>query len=125
MVKNNSDDKIEHLLRIAVSNNKFLYAILEGRLLTHILMAIAQFEVDLFKSRSLEGRQRYRDLGGFWGRKRIEIDSNLKKQVIRRYNAVAGTTKLSKFLAANGIEISPPTVWRRLVEWGVKMRSIS
>ncbi len=28
MVKNNSDDEIEHLLRIAVSNNKFLYAIL-------------------------------------------------------------------------------------------------
>lgn len=98
---------------------------MEGRLLTHILMAVAQFEVDLFKERSREGCERYVNEGGVWCRKKIEVDSNIKKQLIRRYNAGAGTTKLSKFLRKQDIEMSPPTVWRRLVEWGVTMRSIS
>jgi len=97
---------------------------MEGRLLTHILMTVAQFEVELFKERSREGRERYVVEGGVWGRKKIEIDTNLKKQLIRRYNSGAGTTKLSKFLATHGIEMSPPTVWHRLVEWGVEIRTI-
>ena len=80
--------------------------------------------MELFKERAREGRERYVDEGGVWGRKKIEIDSNLKRQVIRRYNAGAGTTKLSRFLATHRIEMSPSTVWRRLTEWGVEMREI-
>ena len=93
---------------------------MEGRLLTHILMALAQFEVDLFKERSREGRERYVDEGGAWGRRRIEIDANLKRQLIRRYNEGIGTTKLSKYLKIQGIKMSPSTVWRRLLAWGVE-----
>jgi len=96
---------------------------MKGRLLTNILMAIAQFEVELFKERSKEGRERYLDEGGEWGRKKIEINPGLKTQVIRRYNTGVGTTKLSRFLASHGVDMSPTTLWRRLVEWGVVLRS--
>jgi DNA invertase Pin-like site-specific DNA recombinase len=95
---------------------------MEGRLLTNILMAIAQFEVELFKERSKEGRERYLDKGGEWGRKKIEMDPGLKSQVIRRYNSGVGTTKLSRFLASHGVEMSPTTLWRRLLDWNIEVR---
>ncbi|MBD3214647.1 MAG: hypothetical protein GF311_18700, partial [Candidatus Lokiarchaeota archaeon] len=90
--------QLSNLIDILETNNKKFIATeqsidtttIEGRLLTHILMAVAQFEVELFKERSREGRERYVDEGGVWGRKKIEISSNLKRQVIRRYNAGVG-----------------------------------
>ncbi|MHA1150389.1 MAG: recombinase family protein [Promethearchaeota archaeon] len=116
---------------LEINNKKFIAteqsidtSTMEGRLLTNILMAVAQFEVELFKERSREGRERFIDEGGKWGRNKIEISPNLKKQMIRRYNMGVGTTKLSKFLSSNGIEISPTTIWRRLMEWGVEIRPI-
>jgi len=96
---------------------------MEGRLLMNILAEIAQFEVELFKERSKEGRERYLDEGGEWGRKKIEINPGLKTQVIRRYNSGVGTTKLSRLLASHGVEMSPTTLWRRLIEWGVNLRN--
>ena len=125
--------QLSNLIDVLETNNKKFIAseqsidttTMEGRLLTHILMAVAQFEVELFKERSREGRERYVDEGGIWCRKKIDLDSNLKRQVIRRYNAGAGTTKLSKFLATHGIEMSPPTVWRRLKNWGVELRKLN
>lgn len=97
---------------------------MEGRLLMNILAAIAQFEVELFKERSHDGREEYIDDGGIWGRKKIDIDGNLKRELVRRYNSGVGTKKLSNFLATHGIKMSPATIWRRLVEWGVEIREI-
>lgn len=97
---------------------------MEGCLLMNVLAAIAQFEVELFNERSREGRERYIDDSGLWGRKRIEIDGNLKRELIRRHNSGVGTKKLSNFLATHGIKMSPATFWRRLVEWGVEIREI-
>lgn len=110
--------QLSNLINVLETNNKKFIAseqnvgttTMEGRLLTHILMAVAYFEVELFKERSREGKERYIDESGIWGRKNIEMDSNLKRQVIRRYNAVVGTTKLSKFLVTHGIGMSPSTV---------------
>ena len=54
MVKNNSDDKIEYLLRIAVSNNKFLYAILRADMILMLFYTfLLEFVVENFQAACL------------------------------------------------------------------------
>lgn len=96
---------------------------IEGRLLANILMAIAQFEAELFKERSREGRERYRAEGHHWGRPKKEIEPNIKRRIIGMYNSGIGTTIISKVLNSEGIEISPATVWRRLKSWNIETRA--
>ena len=124
-------DELEH-------NNKKIIATeqnintdtIEGKLLVGLLSVIAEFNANLFKERSREGRERYlaeKDKKGNlinrWGRKRIKIPDKTKKEVIRLYKLGLGTTKLSKYLLGEGIEISPNTVYRRLIEWKVEIRN--
>ena len=104
--------KLSHLIDLSESNNKkFIVteqsidtSTMKGCLLMNILSVIAQFEVELFKERSREDRERYIDGGGVWGRKKIEIDGNLKHELIRLYNSGVGTKKLSNFLSTHGIK---------------------
>jgi len=105
---------------------------IEGKLLVGLLSVIAEFNANLFKERSKEGRERYlaeKDQKGNlinkWGRKRIEIPDKVKKEVIRLYRLGLGTTKLSKYLAGEGIEISPNTTYKRLKEWNVNIRPLT
>ena len=76
----------------------------------------------MFKERSKEGRERYLAEGGKWGRKRIEISDKIKKEVIKLYKLGLGTTKLSKYLKGENIEMTPNTVYLRLKEWNVEIR---
>ncbi|KKL93059.1 hypothetical protein LCGC14_1878450 [marine sediment metagenome] len=84
-------------------------------IISELLLRMAKFFLP-----SNEGR--YLDEGGEWGKKKIEINPGLKTQVIWRYNSGVGTTKLSRFLASHGIEMSSTTLWRLLVDWGVEVR---
>lgn len=102
---------------------------IEGKLLVGLLSVIAEFNANLFKERSREGRERYlaeKDENGNlinkWGRNKIEIPEKLKKEIIKLYKSGFGTTFLSKFLKSKGIDISVNTVYRRLREWGIKLR---
>lgn len=78
----------------------------------------------MFKERSKEGKDRYLAEGGKWGRKRIEIPEKTKKEVIKLYKLGLGTTKLSKYLIGENIQITPNTVYLRLKEWNVEIRPI-
>lgn len=104
---------------------------IEGKLLTHLLSAIAEFNANLFKERSREGRERYlaeKDKNGNpinkWGRNKILIPDKIKKEMIKRYKLGLGTTKLAKYLKSEGINITPNTVYRRLKEWNIELRPI-
>lgn len=128
---------LSQLLDKLENNNKKIIATeqninpetIEGKLLTNILSSIAEFEADLFKERSREGRERYlaeKDKNGNlinkWGRKKIDISESLKKQLIKKYEDGLGTTKLSTFLKTKDIKMSPTTIYRRLIDWNVDLR---
>jgi len=88
------------------------------------------FNANLFRERSKEEKERYlakKDKNGNqinkWGRKKIKIPEKIKKEVIKLYNSGLGTTKLSEYLKSEGIDITPNTVYNRLKEWKVKLRS--
>jgi len=116
-------DKLEkHDKKIIATEQNINPDTIEGKLLTNILSSIAEFEAGLFKERSKEGRERYISQGGKWGRKKIDIPENLKKQAMKKYENGLGTTKISNFLKSNSIDISPTTVYRRLKEWNVEIR---
>jgi DNA invertase Pin-like site-specific DNA recombinase len=119
---------LSNLVDKLINNNKKLIATeqnintssIEGKLLIGLLSAIAEFNANLFKERSKEGRERYlANPKNKWGRKKILISEKIKKEVIRLYKSGLGTTKLSKYLKGEGINITPNTVYRRLKDWKV------
>jgi DNA invertase Pin-like site-specific DNA recombinase len=129
-----STKDLANLIDMFIKNNKKLITTeqnfnmdtIEGKLLVGLLSVIAEFNANLFKERSKEGRERYlaeKDSNGNpknkWGRSRIEIPEKTKKEVIKLYNLGLGTTKLSKYLIGEGIKITPNTVYLRLKEWNV------
>lgn len=123
---------LSNLVDNLIKNNKKIIATeqnintdtIEGKLLIGLLSAIAEFNANLFKERSKEGKERYLAEGGKWGRKKIEISEKIKKEIIKRYKLGLGTTKLAKYLKGEGIKITPNTVYRRLKEWGIELRPI-
>ena len=98
---------------IATEQNINPYTI-EGKLLRNILSSIAEFEVDLFKERSKEGRERYIANKGKWGRNRKEIPEKTLKNILQKHEDGLGMIKLCRLLSLEGIKISPSTLWRRI-----------
>jgi len=112
----------QHNKKFIASEQNINTNTIEGRLLANILMAIAQFEAELFKERSREGRERYISEGNHWGRPKKEIEPIIKRRIIGMYNSGIGTTIIAKVLNSEGIKISPSTVWRRLKSWNIETR---
>ncbi len=126
------DKLIKNGKKLKATEQNFDTDTIEGKLLVGLLSVIAEFNANLFKERSKEGRERYlaeKDKNGKpihkWGRKRIEIPDKIKKEVIKLYKLGLGTTKLFKYLKGEGIQISPNTVYRRLKEWKVEIRPMN
>ncbi len=132
-----STKDLSNLVDMLINNNKKLITTeqnfnmdtIEGKLLVGLLSVIAEFNANLFKERSKEGRERYlaeKDKNGNpihkWGRKKIIVPEKIKKEVIKLYKLGLGSTKLSKYLIGEGIKITPNTVYLRLKEWEVKIR---
>jgi len=123
------DKLIKNDKKLIATEQNFNTDTIEGKLLVNLLSAIAEFNANLFKERSKEGRERYLaekdkdgNLKNKWGRKKIIIPDKIKKEVIKLYKLGLGTTKLSKYLIGEGIKITPNTVYRRLKEWNVEIR---
>lgn len=108
--------------KLITTEQNFNMDTIEGKLLVGLLSVIAEFNANLFKQRSKEGKERYLAEGGKWGRKKIEIPEKTKKEVIKLYKLGLGTTKLTKYLKGEGIKITPNTVYLRLKEWNVEIR---
>ena len=126
------DKLIKNGKKLKATEQNFDTDTIEGKLLVGLLSVIAEFNANLFKERSKEGRERYlaeKDKNGNlinrWGRKRIEIPDKTKKEVIKLYKLGLGTTKLSQYLKGEGIEITPNTVYKRLKEWKVNIRPLT
>ncbi len=118
------DKLIKNGKKLKATEQNFDTDTIEGKLLVGLLSVIAEFNANLFKERSKEGRERYLaevDEDGNpihkWGRKKIIIPEKIKKEVIKLYKLGLGTTKLSKYLIGEGIKMTPNTVYRRLKEW--------
>ncbi len=97
----------------------------EGRLLFHMLSAIAEFEADLIRERMEEGRARAMDEGVEFGRPPIEISERIKKRIIKWYNAGFGLRIIQKLLRIDDkaiLKLSLDTLSKRLKEWGVQVR---
>jgi len=123
------DKLIKHGKKLKATEQNFDTDTIEGKLLVGLLSVIAEFNANLFKERSKEGRERYLaevDEDGnpihSWGRTKIIIPEKIKKEVVKLYKLGLGSTKLSKYLIGEGIKITPNTVYRRLKEWNVEIR---
>ena len=111
------DKLIKNSKKLKATEQNFDTDTIEGKLLVGLLCVIAEFNANLFKERSKEGRERHLAEGGKWGRKRIVISDKIKKEVIKLYKLGLGSTKLAKYLIGEGIQITPNTVYLRLKEW--------
>jgi DNA invertase Pin-like site-specific DNA recombinase len=96
----------------------------EGRLLLHMLSAIAEFEAELIHERMMDGRERHINNGGKIGRN--EIDLETQKVYIKRMYEVnkLGCGRIAKLLFnEHQIDVSNVTLLKRLKDWNINIRT--
>ena len=80
-----------------------------GKLLFHIMGALATFERDLIRERTLAGLSAARAVGRIGGRRRL-----LTPEMIETVRTLAANPKLTKPMIAAKLKISVPTLYRAL-----------
>lgn len=87
----------------------------QGKLFFHLLASFMEYEASLIKERTTEGRERARENGVKFGRKRLDTkDKEIKRLYVQKEIGIVSIAKI--------IGISKSTVRRRLLEMDVKMR---
>jgi DNA invertase Pin-like site-specific DNA recombinase len=120
----NTIDLLEEKSKIFIVTNQNLNtSTKEGKLLFHMICAIAEYEAELIKERMQEGIERYVEDGGKLGRKEIKISPEIKRKMIIWYNKGLGFSIIKKLLEIENVKMSPKTVGKYLKRWEVEIRS--
>lgn len=89
-----------------------------GRLLFHMMGSIAEFERDILSERVMEGRERAKERGVRFGRRRVEDDETKRlalENAIEDYKE--GKKPLKTIIASSGV--SRPTFYKKLRQYEV------
>jgi len=93
---------------IAIDNNVDTSSS-QGRLLFHLLGAIAEFEREIIVERMAEGRKKALEEGKTCHRPKLELDRN---QIIKWKKKGIGNSSIAKLCNTSRV-----TIWRRIKEW--------